>query len=100
MNSFSSAEINPNLRFDQDLTAVDLVDDFVGTPVIGGLVDVYERTSGLRGRGWVHSIDHENREVIIFVDWANLRLPDASATAHPLTAIESNFVLSGLPVSA
>jgi hypothetical protein len=75
-------EINPNLRLDGDLTMVDLDEDVEGD-LTGGfleLVQVYERESGLTGRGWVSSVDRHERTLTVIVEWAGLAIPDEPAT--------------------
>jgi hypothetical protein len=75
-------EINPNLRLDGDLTMVDLNEDVEGD-LNGGLlelVQVYERESGLTGRGWVSRVDRQDGTLTVIVDWAGLSIPDESAT--------------------
>ena len=69
-------EINPNLRVDGDLTMADLDEDVFGDPPRPmQAVEVFESSSGLVGRGWVTSVDQQERVVTLCVDWANLKLP-------------------------
>jgi hypothetical protein len=86
-------EINPNLRFDDVYTMVDLDHDVDGE--IGGVFDlvvVYESESGLLGRGWITDIDLVDRTVTVQVDWANLVLDRApsSDSRSPLHRGEAN----------
>ncbi len=73
-------EINPNLRVQGDLTVADLHEDVTGpTPQTGDLVEVYERVSGLAGRGQVVEVDESDGSVTVWVDWAGLRVPRTRA---------------------
>jgi hypothetical protein len=88
-------QINPNLRLSGDLTMVDLDEDVVG-PLRSKFqdVEVFEPTSGLRGRGWLVDIDPVERTATIAVDWAQLVLPQGTqaATAGPRASLSFDLV--------
>jgi hypothetical protein len=90
-------EINPNLRLGGgDNTMVDLDEDVYGdhVPMQFEPVEVFERTSGIAGGGWVMSVDEAERTATVLVDWANLRIP--ANQAELVSKCSRNFVLPAL----
>ncbi len=75
-------EINPNLRVGQSETVADLHEDVSGAaPRVGDPVEVYERVSGLVGRGQITEIDETDGTVTLWVDLAGLRIPRTVAVS-------------------
>jgi hypothetical protein len=75
----TKVEINPNLRLPDGYTVVDLDEDIDGSVVENEQVEVFERTSGMVGHGWVVEIDEIERTATILVQWASLRIPVTEA---------------------
>jgi hypothetical protein len=76
--TFTLVEINPNLRITDGNTVVDRTAELASMHV-GDLVAVFESQSGIYGRAWIASFDDEDDSVILYVDWANLKVPTNSS---------------------
>jgi hypothetical protein len=90
----TKVQINPNLRLSGDLTMVDLDED-----VFGPLrfkyqeLEVFEPTSGLRGRGWLMDVDSVERTATVSVDWRSLTLPAGNQVGSPGLRSDANIDL-------
>lgn len=69
---FLLAEIDPNVRVKHNWTFTDF-EDVYGVPAVGDKVMVFERESGLIGRGRVREVDTAKRLVYISVNWSKLK---------------------------
>jgi hypothetical protein len=90
----TKVQINPNLRLSGDFTMVDIDED-----VFGPLrykyqeVEVFEPTSGLRGKGWLIDVDPAERTATVSVDWPRLTLPEGNQVSSGGLRSEANIDL-------